>query len=76
MTWVFRVMKRIIIRASRHDMIVWGEPYLLDSWELTPAFVRKWGRLLEGCEELIRSSNRWRESRGEEKLRIAELEYE
>ncbi|KAJ5387900.1 hypothetical protein N7509_010441 [Penicillium cosmopolitanum] len=61
--------------ASRHGMIVWGKPYLLDSWELTPAFVRKWGRLLEGCDELIRSSNRWRESRGEEKIRITELEY-
>lgn len=61
--------------ASRHGMIVWGEPYLLESWELTPAFVRKWGRLLEGCDELIRSSNRWRESRGEEKIRITELEY-
>jgi len=49
-------------------VMVWGEPWREDSWELTEGFIRKWGFLLRGCVELIESTNRWRDSRGEERL--------
>jgi hypothetical protein len=39
-------------------------------WEVTEGFLRKWGFLLEGCDELIESTNRWRALRGEERLII------
>ena len=46
-------------------MIVWGEPYLVESWELSEPFFRKWFWLLSACGDLIESSNRWRAKRGE-----------
>ncbi|KAL3706890.1 hypothetical protein TMatcc_007903 [Talaromyces marneffei ATCC 18224] len=58
--------------VSRHDerdgMIVWGEPWDVYSWELMEGFVRKWAYMLVDCGELIESTNRWREKRGEEPL--------
>ncbi|KAH8684419.1 hypothetical protein BGZ60DRAFT_397534 [Tricladium varicosporioides] len=50
---------------KRTGMIVWGESWDPDGWEVTPKFLRKWSWLLGGCEGLIRSSNRWRVERGE-----------
>jgi hypothetical protein len=49
-------------------IMVWGEPWSQDGWEVSEGFVRKWGFLLKGCRELIEATNRWRESRGEERL--------
>ncbi|KAH8666885.1 hypothetical protein BX600DRAFT_540100 [Xylariales sp. PMI_506] len=49
-------------------LLVWTDPWLVDGWEVTPGFARKWGRLLQGCDELLRSSNRWRALRGEDPL--------
>ncbi|RAO72912.1 uncharacterized protein BHQ10_008924 [Talaromyces amestolkiae] len=50
--------------------MVWGESWLVESWEMSEGFVRKYAWLLEdeGCEEVIRATNRWRERRGEELL--------
>lgn len=59
--------------ADRRGLILWGEPYQKDSWEMTPGFLRKWLWAVEGCGELIESTNRWRTVRGEMPLRIAEL---
>ncbi|PLB47336.1 hypothetical protein P170DRAFT_239279 [Aspergillus steynii IBT 23096] len=53
------------VTTSRNGLIVWGEPYRMESWEVTPGFLRKWAWAVEGCDELIRSSNRWRMIRGE-----------
>ncbi|KAF2194253.1 hypothetical protein K469DRAFT_744902 [Zopfia rhizophila CBS 207.26] len=56
---------------ERKGVIVWGDPWYVESWEVTEGFVSKWGWMLEeGCEELLRSTNRWREIRGEEPLKI------
>lgn len=54
--------------ADRNGLIVWGEPWDINAWECTPGFLSKWGWLLDGCEELLRSTNRWREVRGEHPL--------
>jgi len=53
------------LNVGRRGMIVWGEPWDKNGWELTPSFVRKWPQLLEGCEDLIGSANQWRAKRDE-----------
>jgi hypothetical protein len=40
------------------------------NWEVSPGFLRKWGWLLNGCEEMLRATDEWRESRGEASLAI------
>jgi hypothetical protein len=57
-----------MVTAGRKGLIVWGEPYVKESWEATPGFLKKWACLLKGCEELIEISNRWRAIRGEEPI--------
>ena len=52
-----------------HGAILWGEPYLMESWEFTAPFLRKWAWTVEGCEDAIRVSNSWRKSRGMAPLR-------
>ncbi|CAD6445934.1 e53fe445-2a3b-439e-ab96-2687b9f0a5ed-CDS [Sclerotinia trifoliorum] len=51
--------------AGRKCLITWGDPWRVESWEVTPGFIRKWGWSLEGCDDLIQSSNRWRALRNE-----------
>ncbi|KEY66068.1 hypothetical protein S7711_08886 [Stachybotrys chartarum IBT 7711] len=58
------------VTAGRKGLIVWGEPYDMRSWEVTPGFVSKWSWALEGCDDLIEFSNRWRLMRGEEPMTI------
>jgi hypothetical protein len=54
--------------AGRRGLIAWGEPWKIESWEVTPGFLRNWGWALEGCDDLIQASNRWRVQRNEELL--------
>lgn len=51
-------------------LIVWGESHAASSWEVSPGFLQKWGWLLKGCPELVESTNRWRQHRGEPILDI------
>ncbi|KAK1449319.1 hypothetical protein CMEL01_08634 [Colletotrichum melonis] len=55
--------------SGKGGMILWGEPWDPNSWEVTEDFVEKWRWILEGCEEIIRSSNYWRAKRGEKRMR-------
>lgn len=54
--------------CETRGMLVWGDPWLVESWEVSPGFAAKWGVLLRGCGEMMGHTNRWRESRGEEPL--------
>ncbi|KAF2008392.1 hypothetical protein BU24DRAFT_437934 [Aaosphaeria arxii CBS 175.79] len=54
--------------CAEYGILVWGEPWLVESWEVTQGFLRRWGWLLKDCSDMIRASNDWRESRGEERL--------
>ncbi|KXH38489.1 hypothetical protein CSIM01_05614 [Colletotrichum simmondsii] len=56
--------------SGKGGMILWGEPWDPNSWEVTEDFVEKWRWILEGCEEIIRSSNYWRAKRGEKRMRV------
>ncbi|KAI9039910.1 uncharacterized protein KD926_009011 [Aspergillus affinis] len=56
--------------AGRKGLIVWGEPHDMQSWEATPGFLEKWSWAVEGCDDLVESSNRWRLMRGEEPMHL------
>lgn len=56
--------------VEKRGMIIWGEPWREDGWEVTERFAEKWGFLLDGCHELVESTNRWRAQRGEDPLII------
>ena len=51
-------------------LVLWGEAWDPRSWEATEGFLRKWGWLLEGCQELIDGTNYWRRRRGEKPFRV------
>jgi hypothetical protein len=51
--------------AGDDGLIVWGEPHLEESWEVTRGFLKRWAWALEGCVKLIERTNRWRAKRGE-----------
>ncbi|KAL2064065.1 hypothetical protein VTL71DRAFT_4559 [Oculimacula yallundae] len=54
--------------ARRKGLILWGEPWDKNAWEVTPGFIQKWAWLLRNCDELIDSTNRWRSMRDENPL--------
>ncbi|RYP79005.1 hypothetical protein DL769_003078 [Monosporascus sp. CRB-8-3] len=45
-----------------------GESWDFRNWEASVPFLRKWGRLINGCPEILEATNYWREKRGERKL--------
>ncbi|KAL5603467.1 hypothetical protein FOVSG1_006217 [Fusarium oxysporum f. sp. vasinfectum] len=48
-----------------NGLILWGAPHMQESWEASPHFLKKWAWVIQGCDELIDVSNRWRTARGE-----------
>ena len=50
---------------QRPILLIWGDPTDANMWEATEAFIHKWHWILEGCDEIIRSTNCWRGKRGE-----------
>ncbi|KIW15335.1 hypothetical protein PV08_05381 [Exophiala spinifera] len=62
---------------EKNGLIVWGEPWAIDGWEVTEAFARKYPFFVKGAHSFQENSNRWRIRRGEEPLdyeRICEIE--
>jgi hypothetical protein len=55
-------------RNTGATLLVWGQSWDPENWEVTPRFLQKWGFLLGGCENLMRSTDRWRAKRGEQPL--------
>ncbi|EUC46541.1 hypothetical protein COCMIDRAFT_35894 [Bipolaris oryzae ATCC 44560] len=49
-------------------LVVWGEPWDPQNWEVSKPFLEKWYWLMIGCPEIIDSTNRWRRLRGEKPL--------
>ncbi|KAH7348733.1 hypothetical protein BKA65DRAFT_501274 [Rhexocercosporidium sp. MPI-PUGE-AT-0058] len=56
------------VTANRKGLIVWGEPWDMNSWEVTPGFVKKWAWLLKNNYDWIEPTNRWRAKRDEKPL--------
>lgn len=50
-----------------HDrgMVLWGEPWAEEGWEISEHFTKKWWFLMRGCLSFVVSSNRWRKARGD-----------
>ena len=44
-------------------LIVWGEPWDPQSWEIAEALWKKWSSLLMGCSGLLEATNYWRRKR-------------
>lgn len=59
------------LTAGRNGLIIWGEPHDMQSWEATPGFLAKWSWAVEGCEDLVEISNRWRTRRGAEPMGLS-----
>ncbi|KZF23103.1 hypothetical protein L228DRAFT_259977 [Xylona heveae TC161] len=55
-------------RNTGATLLVWGQPWDPRNWEVTEEFARKWGWLLQGCPELLSSTDIWRMNRGEKPL--------
>jgi hypothetical protein len=49
-------------------VLVWGNGESNMGWELSVGFLKKWAWLLRGCEEMLQSTNYWREKRGEKRI--------
>ena len=56
------------VSNGRTGMIIWGEPWDHNSWEMTEDFIRRWGWTVRGCQQLLRATNYWRQRRGEKPL--------
>lgn len=56
--------------AGKEDpaLIVWGPPWDIANWEMSDAFVRKWGWTVKDCPDLFRATNTWRALRGDKRL--------
>ena len=53
---------------ERSGVIVWRDPWDPTAWELTEGFLRKYGFIVEGCDDMLSGTNKWRAMRGEEPL--------
>lgn len=51
--------------AENPGLLVWGEPWDVNNWEVTEAFLKKWSWIVRGCPELMTATNSWRAKRGE-----------
>ena len=56
--------------ANDPALLVWGQPWDIANWEMSEAFVKKWGWTVQECSELLKSTNRWRAQRGEKRLSL------
>ncbi|KAL7947038.1 hypothetical protein V8C42DRAFT_319486 [Trichoderma barbatum] len=54
------------LSCSRPGFMIWGEnSWDTCNWEVTEEFAQKWHDLIDGCCDLIASTNDWRKKRGE-----------
>ncbi|KAH7021432.1 uncharacterized protein B0I36DRAFT_32023 [Microdochium trichocladiopsis] len=59
--------------GCNRGLVLWGDPWAVENWEVGDTFAKKWAGLLQGCDELLRATNRWREVRGEDRV-VLEVE--
>lgn len=54
-------------------IMVWGDPWLPQNWEVSELFVQRWSWVIEGCPEIFVHSNYWRARRGLKKLKAGSI---
>jgi hypothetical protein len=78
--WLGQKQKLLVdqdpLTCQRRGLIVWKEPWDVQSWEITPGFLQKWGWAVVGCDEMLRATNRWRAERGEESLCVEVCDWD
>jgi len=52
--------------VERRGIIAWSPPWDITGWEMSEGFLRKWGWLFKGLQEVLEATNRWRMQRYEE----------
>jgi hypothetical protein len=57
--------------ALKCGCILWGEPDVAESWEVTEGFARDWPFLVKGAVRLEAATNRYRAFRGEPPIHFA-----
>ncbi|KAI1282451.1 hypothetical protein F5Y07DRAFT_352595 [Xylaria sp. FL0933] len=55
---------------ERPGLLIWTDAWDTKGWEVSEAFLRKWGWLVRSCPELIQSTNYWRTKRGQKTLSV------
>lgn len=53
---------------TKAALVVWGESWDATGWEFSAEFFARWGVLLQGCTEVLETTNYWRQKRGERRL--------
>jgi hypothetical protein len=56
------------VGSGHGGVIVWGDPWDPEGWEVTKAFAQKWPWVIRGNRSLLQSSNYWRAKRHEPAL--------
>lgn len=49
-------------------LLAWTNPWEAAGWEVTEWFLKRYGFLVKGCDDMRRATNRWREERGDEPI--------
>ena len=55
---------------GKTGMVVWAEAWSPTAWEFTEEFIHCWGWTVQGCDDLLESTNRWRQARGKKPLTL------
>ncbi|KAF4974808.1 hypothetical protein FZEAL_8332 [Fusarium zealandicum] len=53
---------------EHRGVIAWSPPWDPSGWELSEGFVRKWTWMFRGCEDLLATTNKYRQSRGDKPI--------
>jgi hypothetical protein len=54
--------------TGKTGIVVWRDPWDSSGWEVSESFARDWSWVIQGCEDLFRSTDFWRAQRGERLL--------
>jgi hypothetical protein len=54
--------------TGKTGIVVWRDPWNSGGWEVSESFARDWSWMIQGCEDLFRSTNFWRAQHGERPL--------
>jgi hypothetical protein len=55
---------------EKNGLLVWSDPWHPRGWEVTEGFLHRWGFLLEGCHDMVESTNYWRAVRHVDPLEV------
>ncbi|KAG6363785.1 hypothetical protein INS49_008888 [Diaporthe citri] len=63
-------MRDNILRGINVALVVRGESRDATGWEFSAEFFTRWGVLLQGCTEVLETTNYWQQRREQEDLNL------